>query len=303
MNRQISAVLLLTSALILVGCNQSKEPSVVSAAAAPAPANSAGASAAASLPRPASEILASGPIVVENQLDLAAQREGIIGTILVETGTKIHKGEVLATLDDRQISADTEAAAAKVRALEANLENWRAETKVLMADRTRAEKLYAAQVISKEELDHVVYKEEADEYEIKRESESLNNAKDVLASLQLEKEKTKIVAPFEGVVARRYVRVGQKVAVGDRLFWVTAMGPLQVRFTVAERSFGAIHQGTQLVITSADFPASTAYAAKVIQMSPVVDPSSGTVEVLAQIIDGDTALRPGMLVNISLHQQ
>ena len=215
----------------------------------------------------------------------------------------MHKGELLGKLDDRQISADAEAAAAKVRALEANLENWRAETKVLMADRSRAEKLYDAQVISKEELDHTVYKEVADEYEIKRESESLNNAKDVLASLQLEKEKTKVLAPFDGVVARRYVRVGQKVAVGDRLLWVTAMGPLEVRFTVAERLFGKLHPGTQLAITSADVPASAKYAAKVVEVSPVVDPSSGTVEILAQITDTDSALRPGMLVNISLNRQ
>lgn len=304
MQRQIASAFVLASALTLVGCNQSKEPGVVSAAATPAPtAASPARMVSAPLPGKSDDILASGPIVVENQLDVAAQREGVIATILVDTGTKVHKGELLATLDERQISADSEAAAAKVRSLEANLENWRAETKVLMADRARAEKLYDAQVISKEELDHVVYKEVADEYEIKRESESLNNAKDVLASLQLEKEKTKIIAPFDGVVARRYVRVGQKIAVGDRVFWVSAMGPLQVRFTVAEREFGKLQLGTQLAITSADIAGGTQYAAKVVQMSPVIDPSSGTVEIVGQITDVNTSLRPGMLVNISLTQQ
>jgi RND family efflux transporter MFP subunit len=307
MNRQISAVLVLASAFTALGCNQSKERSVVSAAAGPpsaaAVASYSQSSDTARLSAKPDDILAYGPIVVENQLDVAAQRDGVIATILVDTGMKVHKGELLGKLDDRQISADAEAAAAKVRALEANLENWRAETKVLMADRSRAEKLYDAQVISKEELDHTVYKEVADEYEIKRESESLNNAKDVLASLQLEKEKTKVLAPFDGVVARRYVRVGQKVAVGDRLLWVTAMGPLQVRFTGAERLFGKLRQGTELAITSADVPRSAKYAAKVVEVSPVVDPSSGTVEILAQITDADTALRPGMLVNISLNPQ
>ena len=96
------------------------------------------------------------------------------------------------------------------------MKNWQAETKVLQADRARAEKLYAAQVIPKEELEHVQFKEESDEYEVQREAESLNNAKATLKSLELERDKTDIVAPFDGIVARRYVRVGQKVSAGDR---------------------------------------------------------------------------------------
>jgi membrane fusion protein (multidrug efflux system) len=230
-----------------------------------------------------------------------ALREGVIATILVQPGTTVRKGQLLARLDDRQISADLDAAADRVRALEANLQNWQAETKVLQADRSRAEKLYADQVIAKEELDHAVYKEEADEFEIKRESESLNNAKDVLRSLQLEKEKANITAPFDGIVARRYVRVGQKVAVNDRLFWVTALAPLQVRFTLPERFFGNIHEGALLTVTSSDISPESKYTARVVQVSPVVDPSSGTMEILAQITDSNSALRPGMLVNISLN--
>lgn len=297
MKRNSAALLALAFALGVTACNQSKEPTVVAAAPTPAPERPAAAV------EKHDEILASGPVVVEDQVEVAALREGVIATILVEPGTPVRKGQLLAKLDDRQIAAETDAAAAKVRALEANLENWRAETKVLMADRTRAEKLYEAQVISREELDHAVYKEEADEYEIKRESESLNNAKSTLKSLELEKEKTTIVAPFDGIVARRYVRAGQKVAVGDRLFWVTAMAPLQVRFTIPERMYGKLSQGMLLRVTTPDVAGDPAYAAKVVQISPVVDPSSGTVDVLAQITDSNTNLRPGMLVNIGLNQQ
>lgn len=291
---------LLVLTLVWSGCNSSKtvSASADSAAAVRAPEN---------LPAPvtsppADAIIASGPIVVENQLDVEALREGVVTAILIQPDTPIRKGQLLAKLDDRQISADIDAAAARVRALEDNVENWKAETKVLQADRSRAEILYSDQVIAKEELDHAVYKEQADEYEVKRESESLNNARDVLRSLQLEKEKTNVTAPFDGVVARRYVRVGQKVAVGDRLFWVTAMAPLQVRFTLPERYFGKVRDGMMLMVSSADISPDSRYSARVVQVSPVVDPSSGTVDVLAQITDAKTELRPGMLVNIALKQ-
>ncbi len=193
--------------------------------------------------------------------------------------------------------------AARVRSIEANLKNWQAETKVLQADRTRAEKLYEAQVIPKEELEHAQYKEEADEYEVQREAESLNNAKATEKSLEVERDKTDIVAPFGGIVARRYVRVGQRVAVGDRLFWVTAMGPLQVKFALPERFFGKLHDGEQFTVSSADISPEAKYPARIVQVSPVVDPASGTIDVLAQVVGSAPGLRPGMLVNISLSQQ
>ena len=288
-------------ALVCSGCNSAREPQVVAAAPAPAAAPvSAPAPVAAAAPSTDS-FTASGPVVVENQIDVSALREGVVVSTLAEPGTSVHKGQLLAKLDDRQISADLDAAIARVHALEANLENWKAETKVLLADRGRAEKLYEAQVIPKEELEHAVYKEEADEFEIRRESENLNNARADQRSLELEKEKTTVVAPFDGVVARRYVRVGQKVAVGERLFWVTAMAPLEVRFTLPERYFGKLHAGGALVVTSSDISPEAKYNAKIMQVSPVVDPSSGTLEVMAQITDSNTALRPGMLVNVTMN--
>jgi RND family efflux transporter MFP subunit len=282
-------------ALGLNGCSGSKEDSVVAAA----PVRAEVASQPGSAPKE-NVFLASGPIVVENQIDVAALKEGVVVSIVAEAGAQVHRGQVLAKLDDRQMSSDVEAAAAKVRSIEANLKNWQAETKVLQSDRARAEKLYEAQVIAKEQLEHAQYKEEADEYEIQRESESLNNAKAVLKSLELERDKTSILAPFDGIVARRYVRVGQKVAVGDRLFWVTAMAPLQVRFTLPERLLGAIKKGQIVSVAAADASPATQHPAKVIDVSPVVDPSSGTTEVLVQIEKAAPDLRPGMLATVRI---
>jgi membrane fusion protein, multidrug efflux system len=277
------------------GCSSSPEP-VVAQAAPPH----------AEVVAPAMEktndgvFIASGPIVVENQLDVVSLREGVVTEILVQPGDKVRAGQLLAKLDDRQISADVEAAAAKVRSIAANLQNWKAETKVLQVDLERARKLWEAEVIPKEELEHAQYKEEADEFEVQRESESLNNAREVLKSLELEKEKTRITGPFDGVIARRYVRAGQKVAVGERLFWVSAMGPLEVKFTLPERLLNKVHEGDQLAVTSADIPAQVECMAKVTQISPVIDPSSGTIEVLGRVVGAAPQLKPGMMVTIRI---
>jgi len=295
MKRILSLALLMTVALALSSCSDSTDTSKV--AAAPPLARPA-----APVSQTPNESLfeASGPIVVENQVDVAALREGVITSILAEPNTRVRKGQLLARLDDRQISADLEAASAKTRSIQANLKNWQAETKVLESDLTRAKKLWEAGVFTKETLEHAQYKVEADRFEISRETELLTNAQATERSLQLEKEKTRITAPFDGIVARRYVRAGQKVAVSDRLFWVTAVAPLEVKFTLPERFLGKLKNGQTVSLELADGSSSVRHTAAITQISPVVDPSSGTIEVLARLQGQASDLRPGMLANIRM---
>jgi|SRR5580658_1615644 RND family efflux transporter MFP subunit len=266
-----------------------------------ATAQAAKASAVMAAQDPAEDITSSGPIVVENQLDVAAQREGVVEQILADTGKSVRKGDLLAKLDDRQLVADRDAAEAKLRSIDASVKNWEAEIKVLEADRDRSEKMWAAQIITKEQLDHDRFKVEADRYELEREQQTAINQQDVVRSLNLEVEKTGIVAPFAGIVARRYVRAGQRVATGDRLFWVTATAPLRVKFTLPEHFVGLVTRGQTIDVVSPDAPDSR-HTAKVIQISPVVDPSSGTIEVLAEIVGPGGNLRPGMTANIRIPQ-
>jgi RND family efflux transporter MFP subunit len=295
MKRVLGLAIAMTVAPALNGCSDSTEASKVAAAPPVARPLTSSSSAADD-----SAFTASGPIVVENQVDVAALREGVITSILAEPNTRVRKGQLLARLDDRQISADLDAASAKTRSIQANLKNWEAETKVLESDLTRAQKLWEAGVFTKETLEHAQYKVQADRYEISREAELLTNAQATERSLQLEKEKTRITAPFDGVVARRYVRVGQKVAISDRLFWVTAVAPLEVRFTLPERFLGKLRNGQTVSVELADGSSAVHHTAAVTQISPVVDPSSGTIEVLARVQGQASDLRPGMLANIRL---
>jgi len=247
----------------------------------------------------ANSFVASGPLVVENQLDIASQREGVVSKIFVDTGHPVRRGDLLATIDDRQLQADREAAQAKLRAIDADVKNWQAEVKVLQSDLDRTEKMWAAQLITKEQLDHARFKVEADQFELERERQNSQNQQAVLRSLDIEMQKTRVAAPFDGVVARRYVRVGQKIAIGDRLFWVTAVAPLRVRFTLPERFAGKVRVGQQLFVSTAD-ATGAAHTAKIIQVSPVVDPASASIEIMAELNGPAGELRPGMTAEVRL---
>jgi membrane fusion protein, multidrug efflux system len=235
----------------------------------------------------------TGPLIVEHQVDVSAQRDGVLAKIASDAGTRVKTGDVLAHMDDRQVSADLEAARARTRSIEADLKNWEAEAKVMQADYERAQKLWDAHVIPEEQLQHAKYKAESEQWDIIRVRELLTNSQETERSLSLELEKTRICAPFDGLVARRYVREGQQVAKGDRLFWVTAEAPLLMRFTLPEKFLGSLKKGQGLTVTSPDV-AGEVHAARITELSPVVDPSSGTIEVQVELSGAQGQLRPGM---------
>jgi membrane fusion protein (multidrug efflux system) len=282
----------IAAVVTIAGCSGNKAP--VASPALPSASTSAQPSGEAD-----QDLVISGPIVVENQIDLAAQRDGVVSKIIADTGTMVHKGQLLAEMDDRQLSAERQAADAKAKSIAADVKNWEAETKVQETDLARAEGMMKADLITRQELDHARYKLTASQFEVEREKQNQQNAEATLRALQLEQEKMRIVAPFDGVVARRYVRAGQKVSKDDKLFWVTATSPMKVKFALPEEFAGKVRSGTELTVTSISMP-NEKHAARVTMVSPVVDPSSGTIEVSAELIGAAGELRPGMTANIHL---
>ena len=262
-------------------------------AAAPSPPPSGTPAPAASISAGDSGFTVSGPLIVEHQLDVLAQRDGVVVKLRSEAGAHVRAGDLLAQLDDRQLTADLEAARAKTHSTEADLKAWQAEAKVLQSDFDRAQKMWDAQLITREQLDHAKFKAEADQFDVQRLEQLLINAKETQRSLELELDKTQVRAPFSGIVARRYVREVQQVAKGDRLFWVTAEGPLRMRFTVPEKFVGVLKVGRQLAMTVSDFPGKE-YKARVLQLSPIVDPTSGTFDGMVEVVGAPGPLRPGM---------
>jgi RND family efflux transporter MFP subunit len=285
-----------SAALFGAGCGSaaSDAPAVANAAAPPPTSK-----ASATVETADTVLTVSGPIIVEHQVDVTAQRDGLLSKILVDAPLRVKAGTVLARMDDRQIAANLEAARAKSRGIAADLKNWEADLEVLKADYGRAQHLWDLGLISEEQLQHAKYKVESDHWDIKRVQETLNTAHQEERSLELEQEKMSITAPFDGLIARRYVREGQSVSKGDRLFWVTEESPLLMRFTLPERFFGRVRSAQQFEIVSPDVPGEK-HTARVKEISPVVDPASGTFEVLVELTGGRGALRPGMTANVEI---
>jgi len=70
-----------------------------------------------------------GPLIVEKQADVVAERDGRITAVKVEIGDHVKRGEVLALLDDRALQATRAEKAAKLDSLRAQIQTWQSEQK------------------------------------------------------------------------------------------------------------------------------------------------------------------------------
>jgi membrane fusion protein, multidrug efflux system len=301
MERLIAASL--ATALILGNLGCTPTSAHVSAAATPATSPVKPATSKPAMDAPSSDgIIVSGPVTVEQQLDVVALRSGVIIALPADVDTAVRKDQVLARLDGRQLDDDRSAAQHKAQSLESDLKNWEAELQVREADMRRAEAMRKEGINTQEAYDHTRYAVTASQYEVERQREEMLGAEANLKSLDLEFEKTKLVAPFNGVVSQRYVRLGQYVTIGDKLFRVVGNSPLEVRFTLPGTDMPLLKRGDLVTVsTTPDFQQTT--MAAVTHISPVVDAGSGTIEVTAVLKQKLPGLLPGTIASIRVESE
>ena len=243
----------------------------------------------------------TGPLVAEQQADVAAGRDGLVERITAAYRSlpidHVQKGQTLAILDDRMLRADCESQKAKVASFEAQVKEWQSEQQVEQADLRRANALRDDKILSEEDWEHVKYKLDETSSEVERYRADEAAAEAALDTSRLELEQTRVVSPFSGVVGRQSLRVAQQVKKGDVLFWITAVQPLRILFTVPEAEMARFGRGTALELTTLDYP-ELHQVARIDRVSPVVDPASGSVQVIGLVVRPSPLLKPGMMMQV-----
>ncbi|MCG6963241.1 MAG: efflux RND transporter periplasmic adaptor subunit [Acidobacteria bacterium] len=212
----------------------------------------------------------NGVLEAENEVDVVARIAGPITELEAEEGMKVKKGTLLARIDDREAKAEADVASVN-----------RDEAK-LAFDRTKTS--YEQQLVSREAYDSALSKLKATEAQFE--------------SAQLKLDYTHIRAPFDGLVVKRYVKLAANVSVNTPLFRVSNFTPLLCPIQVPEKELSNLRVGQRAVL-HVDAYGDDPFPASVLRISPVVDPSTGTLTVTLQANARDK-LRPGMFASVAL---
>ncbi len=191
--------------------------------------------------------------VAAHFLMLSSRVNGTITQVFVEDHQKVKAGDILAQIDTSDYSNAKTAAVAQVSSLEARVNEAK-------TNYSRADQLYKTQAISKERYD----KASAD---LKDLEAKLKAAKSQAEQAGLNESYTRIVAPTDGIIAKKAVEPGQFVPVGQPLFGFVAENKRWVLANLKETELKDVRLGQKVKI-EVDAVSGKDYEGKVVSISP-----------------------------------
>jgi len=236
---------------------------------------------------------------VEHQVDLATQRDGIVIAAVKDEGAVVKAGDVLGQLDDRTLQMELVKARDDLQVSENNVKFKEAERKAKDAAYRRQQQLRQFGLSSEADLEAAEFEAKGAEYDLHGYEALVESDQAQIHQLEIQIDQTRLRAPFSGVVVRRYIREGETVAKGDKCFRVSQLSPLQVQFQIPESSSRRPERGASvevLLIGNSNRP----LTARIVKVSPTVDPASDSYDVVAQLTGTRLSdLRPGMAVRVN----
>lgn len=223
-------------------------------------------------------ITASGVLAARRSMPVGIAGEGgRVVSVLVDAGSWVHAGQVLAVVDR---SVQTE----QIASQQANIEVARANARLAQANLNRALKLVDNGFISKADVDKLVATRDSANAQTRV-------AEATLGQLRASTARLNIIAPANGLVLSRGVEPGQIVGPGSGvLFQIAKDGEMEMQARVAETDLALMAVGVPVDVV----PVGTArtFSGQVWQLAPTIDAQSR--QGLARVaLSYNAALRPG----------
>ncbi len=213
----------------------------------------------------------SASVEAEASADLIPQTTGTVVALYKRIGDPVRKGDALALIRNASLDANARRAQAEVRHLKAQVEEMQT--------------LRDKGAVSQRELEDLRYQ--------------LITAQTTLAEATANFGDTRLVAPFDGIVAEMNLKVGDTAQGGQVAAKVVDLSVLRIKATLPERDVEAVSVGQPAEVTSA-YDREASATATVSRVAPVVDAATGTFTVELDIAGAGSSLRPGQFVTVDI---
>jgi len=273
-----------------------------------------------------SHIEVSSDIESLNVVDIYPELSGLkIEEILVDEACIVNKGDVLARLDSeetrlelRQTEADYKEALKNktksgiaLREAKKRVEAAKIQKEKLLGDYMASKELAQEGILSDKELsaDRLTWEQAVSDFDLRvleeqqaaldadLASNSAEKASIALDNSKLKLSRTAIRAPWDGVISYRNAALGMTVTSSTKLFILVDRKTLIANLFVPQEDIPRIRKDMPVYFSCDTMPGKV-WSGKVDLVSPVVDPTNGTIKIRVRIpSDPEECLRPGMFIS------
>ena len=235
---------------------------------------------------------------------VAPKTSGRLNRLTVAIGDPVHKGQLLAQLDDAEYQQQVNQARAELKSAEAQLEESNTKLRLKEKELKRIDGLYAKRVVSEADYDTAEsqYKSQLADCHIK-EAQLLQQQAALKAS-EVRLNYTAIYAQWEEedevrYVGERYVDPGSMLDDNEAIFSIVDIRRLKAAIAVIERDYPQLRVGQQAWIAADAYPGQR-FSGRISRISKVLDERTRQAEVQVEIPNSDLNLKPGMFVRVEI---
>ncbi|MCS6896959.1 MAG: efflux RND transporter periplasmic adaptor subunit [Nitrospira sp.] len=252
-----------------------------------------------------SPFVASGYVVAQRQASVASKGTGRLEYLGIAVGSRVKAGDIIARIQQDDVVATQRQARARLEVAKATLENAQAELQDARLAYDRANALLPDQFISQSEFDTAANRLRKAEASVRSASAAITAAEADVLTADVMLENTKIRAPFDGIVLKKFAEVGEIVApmagstnARGAVALIGDPNTLVVEVDISESTISRIAPGQSADITLDALPG-VRYRGIVEQIVPTADRSKGTVLVKVRFLDLDDRVLPEMSAKVS----
>jgi len=248
---------------------------------------------------------ASGYVVAQRKAAVSSKSTGRLVYLGVEEGSRLKKGQVLASLENEDLVASRDQAAAQIKESQANLAQAQAELSDAKLQYDRYKTLVAKDLVARQDYDTAVARLDKAKAGVAGAQARIKTSRASLANAQAAVEYSYIRSPFDGVVLTKYAEVGEVVApfgaaVNARAAVVTMadLNSLMVEADVAESNLDKVRPEQPCEITLDAIP-DKRFPGQVHMIVPTADRSKATVLTKVKFLEADDRILPEMSAKVA----
>jgi membrane fusion protein (multidrug efflux system) len=264
--KRLLVVVLLLSGLFVYGCSKESAAGGGGFSMPPMPVEAAETKAQ----KVADKFEAVGNVEAIEAITVVSEIDAMVLSLPFEEGTFLKKGSLIAQLDDSQLSAEV----------------------------ARAEALFDQSKASYDRVKKIVDQKAASLQDLDDAAAAMKVAKANYDLAKARLSKTRIVAPFDGVIGSRRVSVGSFLRPGDPITELANINEIRVTFSAPERYLSDLRRGADVEASSTAYP-DYKVNGKIIVVESVLDPATRNVRVVARVPNKGGKFLPGMSANIA----
>jgi len=219
----------------------------------------------------ANKFEAIGTIEAIEEITVVSEIDAKVVSLPLEEGNQIKQGDLIAQLDDSQLKAEY----------------------------VRAEALYTQSQVRYNRIKTVVEQKAGTPQDLDDAVASLKVAEANLQFAEARMNKSRIVAPFNGMIGARRVSNGSFLRTGDTITELANLNEIRINFSAPERFLYELKRGAQVVVSSPVYPGHKVKG-KIIVNEPIIDSDTRTISIVARVQNPGQKFRPGMSANISV---